>query len=264
MHRIARWLDEGTLPETFFLDDIVALLAPSERAVYSLSTLSSYALACAVRDMNQADHFCKRGCEARYPQYRWRVENDNKAMPNFVHQVVEWLKVSPWRTLSMREISHRFSQDFKVETPADRVKRDSRLNRLRLFSAPSLKEARDKGLPFAMRHTAKGLCLTLCAETLSEGTVQSFQMNRREHVRRMYGLLYESTRALLSSVPEREMELVEVIRHFMQSESFRSQPDSGKFTALRLRGAFANALKPRMFEPVKHGRRVFVRLVEVE
>lgn len=259
--RIGRWLDDGTLHEAFYLHDIVDLLSPGERMVYSLPTLSSYASIYAVKEVEHTDHFCRRGCEARHPQYKWRMENDNEAMPRVISLVVELLEVSPHHTLPLRVVNKRLRKEFTVDVHSGRRLLDSRLNRLHMYSASSHEEAKEKGLPFVMGHDRQGTYISLCRDTLEEGTVQSFQMNRRETVRRMYGLMYESARALLASQPEQEMELAKVIRHFMDSESFRSQPDSEEFTASRLRAAFANALKPRMFERVKHGRRVFIRLV---
>lgn len=261
--RIGRWLDDGTLHEAFYLHDIVALLSPGERMVYSLPTLSSYASLYAVKEVEHTDHFCRRGCEARHPQYKWRMVNDNEAMPRIISLVVELLEASPHYTLPLRVVNKRLRQEFAVDEPVGRSRRrrDSRLNRLHMYSAPSHEEAKEKGLPFVMGRDQQGTCISLCRDTLEEGTVLSFQMNRRETVRRMYGLMYESARALLTTQPDQEMELAKVIRHFMDTESFRSQPDCGEFTASRLRAAFANALKPRMFERVKHGRRVFLRLV---
>lgn len=259
--RIGRWLDDGTLHEAFYLHDIVALLSPGERMAYSLPTLSSYASLYAVKEVEHTDHFCRRGCEARHPQYKWRMENDNGAMPRVISLVVELLETSPHHTLPLRVVNKHLRQKLAVDVHSGRRLLDSRLSRLHMYSAPSHEEAKAKGLPFVMARDRQATYISLCRDTLEEGTVQSFQMNRRETVRRMYGLMYESVRALLASQPEREMELAKVIRHFMNSESFRSQPDSGEFTASRLRAAFANALKPRKFERVKHGRHVFIRLV---
>ena len=260
--RIGRWLDDGTLHEAFYLSDIVALLSPGERKVYSLHTLSAYASLYAVKEVLHTDHFCRRGCEARHSQYKWRMENDNEAMPRVISFVVEMLEASPQHTLPLRVVNKRLRQELVADVHSGRHRRDSRLGRLPMYSASSQEEAREKGLPFVMGRDEQGTCISLCRETLAEGTVQSFQMNRRENVRRMYGLMYEYVRELLSDVPEREMELVEVIRHFMDTDAFRSQPDCKEFGANRLRAAFVNALKPRMFERVKHGRRVFIRLVE--
>ena len=262
--RIGRWLDDGTLPETFYLSDIVALLSSSERAIYSLPTLSSYASLYAVKEMEHTDHFCRRGCEAKYPQYRWRKENDNGAMPRVISLAVGLLEAAPHHTLPLRVLNKRLRQELTVDVPASKVLSGSRVERLRLYAAASREEAREKGLPFVMGRDGKGAYLSLCRDALEEGTVQSFQLNRRETVRRMYGLLYESTRRQLADAPGRELELVEVIRHFMGTKAFREQPDHEAFTAVRLRAAFVNALKPRMFERVKQGRRVFIRLVEME
>lgn len=262
VRRIGRWLDDGTLHEAFYLGDIVALLSPSERVIYSLPTLSSYASLYAVKEVEHTDHFCRRGCEAKYPQYRWRKENDNEAMPRVISLAVELLEVAPHHTLPLRALNKHLRQELTVDASAGKVRSGSRLARLRLYSASSHEEAMEKGLPFVMGHDEQGTYISLCRAALEEATVRSFQMNRRENVRHMYGLLYESARKLLSDVPEREMELVEVIRHFMSTDAFRSQPDHEAFTAIRLRAAFVNALKPRMFERVKQGRRVFIRLVE--
>lgn len=270
LHRLRQRINDGSLGDTFYLKDIMAMLTESERKVYSCQTISAYVSVYAVKDLNDAEHFCLRGKETLHPEYVWYNEHDFDLMPSLISRVVELLTALPRHTFTVSLLKDYLINTMKKETDEKHLpKVRAHIYRLLNFIAPSKEEAISRRLPFYVHRQEGRACVAVCEENVKTDSVTSFTLKRRNVVRSMFESLYAYAREILLCHESHEMEMQQIIRQFMQTDGFKSHADAAAFSDRRLRGAFANNLVPKVFQIVKHENdkgvmRIFVRLVMVE
>lgn len=253
--QLRKWLDDGTLPHVFHLDDVYRLIDQAHAKLYPENTIRSYLYALCTTSADDDKIFCLRQHTNEHPEHQWRSNISRNKSSNIAQKLRQFLSAHPNHEAYAKEAADFIVQrslDSKINTP-------SKANVwLKDMTASSQEEAiAHKRLIYEVNRY--GMNYVKLNEHVTQNDCISYSQHRRANVASVYNALYNFARTALNH-PENNgrIRMSELLQQFSTSTEYAALEPAEQISMRRMRAAFnENVIPPglqRISQPNEKGK----------